>query len=112
MRVLATVLAVAAALALAGCSSQPDSPVDPESVDSKDYELPLLLLGIAVIAGVVLLAINLSRGNSDGSTPPSAPAHPAWQPADDDGSDEAAAERTPRKSSRTAPAPPRRRRAP
>jgi hypothetical protein len=80
MRALAAVLAVAATLALAGCSSQPNSPVDPETVDADDYEVPLLLLGIAIVVGVVLLAVNLS---TSGNRPPptkSLPQEPQpWQ---------------------------------
>ncbi|MEA3136202.1 MAG: hypothetical protein QOC71_483, partial [Thermoplasmata archaeon] len=81
MRALAAILAVAAALALAGCSSQPNSPVDPETVDASDYEVPFVILGILVIVGVVLLAVNLS--NSGGNRPPplkSAPPEPeTWE---------------------------------
>lgn len=115
MRVPWVLLAVAATLALAGCSSQPDSPVDPESVDAADYEVPLLLLGIAIIVGVVLLAINLTQGNSSGSPPPPAAPAQTWQHAEDEVADDDAAdeEPAPRKSPRAAAAPPaRRRRAP
>ena len=88
MRVLWAVLAVAAALALAGCSSQPNQ-VDPETVDEDDYEGPLVILGILIIVGVVLLAINLSRGGSD-PKPPTPPTPPpvagptSWETLDED----------------------------
>jgi hypothetical protein len=111
MRALAAVLAVAAALALAGCSSQPNSPVDPETTDSDDYEVPLLILSIAVIVGVVLLAINLS--SQWGSPPPPPPAGPSTPPQPPPGwqaIDEPAASPVPTKASK--PAPKARRRAP
>lgn len=112
MRALGVVLAVAATIALAGCSSEPNSPVDPETTDADDYEVPLLLLGIAVIVGVVLLAVNLSTANSGGAAPPEAPVEPAWQPAEEQPAEDAPA-RASRRPARTAPAaPPRRRRAP
>ncbi|HJQ93942.1 MAG TPA: hypothetical protein VJ874_06635 [Candidatus Thermoplasmatota archaeon] len=88
MRALAAVLAVAAALALAGCSSEPNSPVDPETTDADDYELPLVLFTIAVIVGVVLVVLNLStqgRGNAPPpERPPADPPPPAaWQALDE-----------------------------
>ena len=92
MRVPAAVLAVAAAVVLAGCSSQPNSPMDPETADAEDYELPLTILVIALIVGIVLLVVNLStrdRGNvppnlpSAPETPPAPPAQPGWQPVDE-----------------------------
>lgn len=89
MRALVAVLAIAAALALAGCSSEPNSPVDPETVDSDDYELPLVIFVVALLVGIVLVVVNLSsqdRGAappSESPTTPPATTQPGWQQVDE-----------------------------
>ena len=86
MRALTAVLAVAATLALSGCAGN-HSPVDPETVEPDDYELPLVLFGIAILVGVVLVVVNLStrdRGNEPPAPKPSSgqPPPPAWERID------------------------------
>jgi hypothetical protein len=94
MRAIAAVLAVAVVLALSGCAGK-HSPVDPETVESDDYELPLVIFAIAVIVGIVLVVVNLSsQGGGKAPPPPKPPADeapsaqppaqpPAWQPMDE-----------------------------
>jgi hypothetical protein len=86
MRALAALLAVAATLALSGCAGN-HSPVDPETADPDDYELPLVIFGIAVIVGIVLVVVNLStQDRGTAPPPPKPPAEasppPAWEPMD------------------------------
>ena len=76
MRVLALVACVAAALALAGCSSsEPHSPVDPEEAERSDYVVPALAFGAAAILGIAALGIGLAvrrrRRGRGRATPPS-----------------------------------------
>lgn len=59
MRVYAAVVAVAVTLALAGCSSKPNSPVDPEEAEASDYVVPSIIVGVAAIAGLALLGVLL-----------------------------------------------------
>ena len=77
MRDFAAVLAVAATLALSGCSSsEPNSPVDPEEVEADDYVVPLVIFGIAAVVGVVLVVVLLARRRRRGNQPPREPAVP------------------------------------
>lgn len=85
MRVLWAALAVAASLALAGCSSsEPQSPVDPEKAESKDYVAPSIAFGVLATLGLVLFALLLGvrrrrrdRPSREGQPPaPKAPRGP------------------------------------
>lgn len=55
MRRTVAAFAVLAAVALAGCSSEPHSPVDPEEAERGDYVVPLAIFLVAAAVGAVLL---------------------------------------------------------
>lgn len=77
MRVQAAILAVAATLALAGCSSsEPNSPVDPEKVEADDYVVPLVIFGVAAVVGVVLVVVLVARRRRRSAPPPPGPSEP------------------------------------
>jgi heme/copper-type cytochrome/quinol oxidase subunit 2 len=59
MRVPAAVLAVAATVALAGCSSAPQSPVDPQKAERADYVVPAVVFGLLAAVGLALLGVLL-----------------------------------------------------
>ena len=77
MRAFALIVAVAATLALAGCSgSEPHSPVDPEEAESTDYLVPSLIVGAIVLAALLsFVAVRLvRRRRRDAPGPGTAPA--------------------------------------
>ena len=63
MRAPAAILAVAATLALAGCSgSEPHSPVDPEHAESTDYLVPTLIVAAITLAALAIaVAVRIAR---------------------------------------------------
>jgi hypothetical protein len=114
MRALAVVLAVAATVSLSGCLWWAEGFEESGEDGSADPEVAFILLGGAVIVGIVLVAINLS--NAGGSQPPPPPLMPArppqppvsagWQQVEEIEPDAPAA---PRPAARSAPKPARRR---
>ena len=81
MRALAIVLAVAATVSLSGCLWWADGFEGESSEDgSADPEVAFILLGGAVIVGIVLVAINLSSTGGSPPPPPTMPARPPMAP--------------------------------
>jgi hypothetical protein len=81
MRALAVVLAVAATVSLSGCLWWADEFDDEGSEDgSADPEVAFILLGGAVIVGIVLVAINLSNPGGSQPPPPMLPPRPPQPP--------------------------------
>lgn len=110
MRTLAIVVAAAAAVALSGCMGT--HAVDEEDPEGADPEVAFVLLGAAIIAGIVLVAINLSNAGGSRPSQPPMPGRPPqppeqadWQPVEEveDG------EVPPRTAARSAPKQARRR---